>query len=508
MYNIMIVDDEPVIRFGLKASIDWKGEGLFFAGDYSNGQAALEAMKTQPVDILITDIKMPLMDGLTLMKHAINQNPSLKVILISSYNDFDFVKEGLVLGAVDYVLKPTLEPESLLILIKKCAALLSDEQRMKEKMKAADQTAKDTERRKLEHDFKSAIVQTNKELPFPSSWKEEDRVLIMYMKLQDAEKIEAEKGTYYKSLLLDDIQQAFYEKVEEGICFPLGQSDLIFFLHYKKDGDHPIQRLKQKLEKAVGHPLSFGYEIATSFEAVPVSVERSKRAFQRKFFYPEKSLFPYPDQPSRSRQWVQLCEEVDIESSARSDLFSYVEKRVEMWKEYETDPDVIKQAVCGWLIKRFYHDIEYDVLLERHAELVSACSLIELTERFKMKVEECEEIKSNRSFPSHTDNELIDRALTYIHEHYQHELTLQLVADHIHISRNYFSLLFKRLMKQTFIDYVIELRIKKAKELLGTTTMKVYEVAEQSGFKDVKYFSKLFKKTTGRTPVDYRSNML
>ncbi|WP_198510249.1 response regulator, partial [Bacillus solitudinis] len=128
MYNIIIVDDEPVIRSGLKASVEWDKEGLSLLGDFSNGEEAFSIMKENHVDILITDIKMPIMDGLTLMKKALNLYPKLIVILISSYNEFAYVKEGIKYGAIDYVLKPTLEQEEFLQLIQKCVKRLDEEQ--------------------------------------------------------------------------------------------------------------------------------------------------------------------------------------------------------------------------------------------------------------------------------------------------------------------------------------------------------------------------------------------
>ncbi|WP_251033806.1 helix-turn-helix transcriptional regulator [Bacillus sp. ISL-75] len=99
---------------------------------------------------------------------------------------------------------------------------------------------------------------------------------------------------------------------------------------------------------------------------------------------------------------------------------------------------------------------------------------------------------------------MITKALEYIENHYKENLTLQSVADFVHLNKSYFSLLFKKQTGRNFIDYIIELRIREAKRLLAQYDCHIYEVAEAAGFKDVKYFSKMFKKMTGFTPVKYR----
>lgn len=122
---VLIVDDEPIIRNGLKNFINWDEQGLTLVGDCANGLEAFERLRSQPIDILITDIKMPVMDGLELTRKALEVNPLTKVILISSYNEFEYVREGMKQGAVDYLLKPSLEAGNSLLYscdVKKCCS--------------------------------------------------------------------------------------------------------------------------------------------------------------------------------------------------------------------------------------------------------------------------------------------------------------------------------------------------------------------------------------------------
>lgn len=384
MHNVMIVDDEPVIRFGLKASIDWKKEGLLVVGDYPNGEQAWKALQEQPVDILITDIKMPLMDGLELTKRALSQSPSTKVILVSSYADFEFVREGLHLGAVDYVLKPTLEPEEFVLLLRKCCCLLEEERTIQEKLQFWDETEQKTKRDHLEKAIKEVLYEQQDpfSLKEQAEWLQQPLVLasirLTYMK-QPNEPYEF----LQKMRLLEEAQVFLYEQEKTILCFPVSDMGLFACVPAHSTLDRTIKQLNEKLEE----------KNAGSFTAEYTEVDH-----------------------------------IGFLQNSR----------------------IAKQASAG------------------------------------------------------KENDLIAKAVHYIHMHYTEELTLQKLADHVHLSRNYFSLLFKRFTGQNFIDYVIDLRVRKSKELLSHSSLKVYEVAERSGFKDVKYFSKLFKKVTDLSPVEYR----
>lgn len=277
MYRAAIVDDEPVIRFGIRASIDWEKERIGLAGDFANGEAAWREISREPVDILITDIKMPVMDGLELTRRTLERYPRTKVILVSSYSDFEYVREGLQLGVLDYLLKPTLEPEGLLAIVRKCLGKIEQERS-----------------------------------------DERNRQLVLTMRDAAANAAWASPG------------QAAAESAEDT---------------------------------------------------------------------------------------------ADLDGAGNA---------------------------------------------------------------------------GNRR--------LMAKAVQYIQANYTHELTLRQVADSVHMSKNYFCQQFKRYAGENYIDYVIRLRIERAKELLSRpdTGIRIYEAAEQSGFNDVKYFSKLFKRMTGLSPVEYR----
>jgi len=331
LYRAAIVDDEPVIRFGIRASVDWEKEQIGLAGDFANGEAAWREISREPVDILITDIKMPVMDGLELTRRTLERYPRTKVILVSSYSDFEYVREGLQLGVLDYLLKPTLEPEGLLAIVRKCLGKIEQER-------------SDERNRQLVMSMRDAVT----DAPLASSG------------------------------------QAAAETPEGAGSGSGGGSECgTISVSSGDSGNGGVSA------NGVGGASGFG--------------------------------------------GVNGADRASGENAASG---------------------AVGANGAG--------------------------------------------LAGNRR--------LMAKAVQYIQANFTRELTLRQVADSVHMSKNYFCQQFKRYAGENYIDYVIRLRIERAKELLSCpdTGIRIYEAAEQSGFNDVKYFSKLFKRMTGLSPIEYR----
>lgn len=498
----MIVDDEPVIRFGLKASIDWQAEGLHLIGDYPNGEEALKAIEEAHPDILITDIKMPLMDGITLMKHALAKYPQLKVILVSSYNDFEFVREGLKLGAVDYILKPTLEPEDFVLLLRSTVEKLRVEKNIESKLTQIDETHILEERRMFESAIKRVILSDEKQLTierFPI-WLHKD-FLMVYMEMNHVLNIEEKYGLIFKSFILDEIQNDFYQTETNGICFSIGDSKMLFLVQKSENDLLMVQALQKRIEEKTDLSFSFSFMTESHLASIRQSYLMLQRICEHKFFNEKQSIFPVIDIEENK---TTILTPLNL-SFGSADISEVISNRIVEWRKGTHTAQDIKKDACAILSSIFMKQISVHTLLEKCHELNTTESLEELISTLERLISECNQLTIENKKKHSTDNELIDKALDYIHQNYTEEMTLQRVADHVHISRNYFSIIFKKYIDKNFIDYVIELRVNKAKALLSETTLKIYEVAEKSGFNDVKYFSKVFKKLTGFSPVDFRA---
>jgi two-component system response regulator YesN len=498
MYDVIIVDDEPIIRLGVKASIPWD-EGTFrLAGEYANGAEAFKSIEAKPADILITDIKMPVMDGLTLMRRALERHPRMKVVLISSYNDFEYVREGLRLGAVDYILKHTMEPEELHEVLDRCAAALHSAQR----------TESVRERRRLENELKKRLCPA---AAADTGWLPEayrSGFHIAALQLDNVEELEQKYGLLYSGILLDDMQERFYEMHEEGVAVLTDGSGLALLLPKRSGNLQDMERLRKELVRHAGAEMTLGVFPDGMETDVYAGYLKSREACERRFFEGTGAAYVWQAMPEDSAAipTIRLTEQLQ-HALASADMPRFellLEQRMQQWDSRRRTPQEVKADAVELLAGLFIRQFDTSVLPELYRQIQRTETLDRLKSLLRDHFRD--QGRQNRSHPVRSDanQSVLDKALEYIHRNYTKDLTLQAVADHVHISKNYFCILFKKYMNQNFIDYVIHLRICKAKELLRTGHLKIYEVAECSGFNDVKYFSKLFKKMTGYSPADFR----
>ncbi|MBN2982322.1 response regulator transcription factor [Cohnella algarum] len=507
-WRALIVDDEPVIRMGIKASVDWAAEQIELAGDCANGAEALEVIARESVHILITDIKMPIMDGLTLASRAMAVNPRIKVVLVSSYNDFEYVRQGLKIGAIDYILKHTLEPEELLLVIRKCKELLVEEQR-KERLHQRPNEMSVRDRMRFEQELKRHLVHRTEHLPedgYPSWVMGLYRA--MYVKLNRVYAIEEQQGYLFKSVLLDQLVDSFYRVVPNGVAIQTAENELFFVLPSGVPEAVEISKLKQALEKDSDVTVTIGHTTGSGHGSLRECFLASREAAERGFFK-GAGIYDHRD-PVYVRAAGKRLPSTLLPYAADEDE-SGIDRSLREWcSEWENggiSPAVLKEEACRVLSLMYKHSVDPYALVESFDRLFKTESLPELSRLLKEQIFELRKHKTEVQTNQAARNP-IDRALDYINARYLESLTLQEVADAVHVSKNYFSILFKKITGHNFIDYVILLRVQKARELLVTTDLKVYEVAEQSGFNDVKYFSKLFKKMTGCSPVDYRDKQM
>ncbi|AJY75893.1 response regulator [Paenibacillus beijingensis] len=530
MYRVVIVDDEPIICNGIQAFIDWEKEGVAVEAVCTNSAAALTAMENLPVDILITDIQMPLMNGIELMKEAFVLYPRLKVIMISSYSDFEYVREGLKLGAVDYLLKSALEPAELLAVLRRCVSMLEEERSKEAEFLQYQHEAVYRERKYVEQEIKRLIVQ--EQVPYPPidwapSWLEQCYASVYFI-LDRVEELKETHGIQHVQLLLEDLQKLFYEQMDEGAAMLLTENSLFLLVPVStgevrsanKERDTAFQEPKVNItewkrlaETKLGIGLSAGYTVMQGISGIPNGMARSRMACHQRFFEGLGRLFVWEETAERCRYPLFLAEKTkqyDWEPFFKiirsgDPVSAAVGYALERWKGLFLTPEQIRQEAIDLLTETCERLSAAATLLPEWLERVKRAETLKQTA--SLMTDMLNKI-SNAAIPSLLDKgsggEIITRALEYIADHYKENLTLQNVAGAVHVSKNYFSLLFKKQTGRNFIDYLIDLRIREAKRLLVEEDGRIYDVAETVGISDVKYFSKLFKKLTGLTPLEYR----
>lgn len=503
MLKVLIVDDEPMIRFGIKASVDWAAEGCEIAGDCANGAEALALMEEGEVDILITDIKMPVMDGLTLIRHVRERSPRIKVILVSSHNDFDYVREGLKLGVVDYILKHTLEPEELLSILRTCKSMLDAEAPRHGTVEDNRNSEELLKRKSYEHQLKRYLVEGTVPNTGGPPWLS-DHFMAVYVMLGQQQQLEESYGYLHTSILLEQMMEVFYGCHPEGIGFPTAENGVFYLIPAKSgESEQHLILLKDALEAETGTRMTFGYELGCKRESLKSCFQHSRDICELGFFKGE-GIYCYQTEAVVVRTGCHLPSLLTSSAAPSDDQLEAVLARWRAdWAEGGISPAVLKEEACRVISSLFSHTADSYALVEVFEGLFKAETLDALCSALKERIADLRKHAYDRMDPP-VSTSPVDKAIEYIHAHYLDSLTLQEVANVVHVSKNYFSILFKKTTGHNFIDYVIDLRIQKAKELLHATDLKIYEVAERSGTSDVKYFSKLFKKITGWTPNEYR----
>lgn len=534
VYNALIVDDEPMIRFGLASCVDWEREGVRLAGEAANGEAALTLMRSEDIHILITDIKMPLMDGLELIRHAKELRPELKVVLVSSYSDFAYAVEAVKLGVVvDYLLKPTMEPEDLLRVIRTCKERLARDLAGSEKEARLREEEAKSKTFKFEEEFKAFLGGVGVGFEWKPEWAIGNVALAVWRLEEDG------GGDALRHLVsLEAAKNRLNQWCGHGLSFLSGDGELITILaDHNGSALSDITRYHRKLAEE-GNVERFTVGVSPVVHRLQSATDAygwARRALDNAFFEGRGRCYlgGIPAGDERRRQEHGQCQEHEQGQCQEHELDASFERlrerfsRAHAFSDQPGSETTLSEMTAIWKGRRY-----------GRSEIVAhARSLLTImwSHRFRMRTEEDmglmiarleglaqspdldslilvvrEELSrfwKPNGRPIAVDAggaHVIQLALSYIQEHYREDISLQDVADYVHMSKNYFSEQFKQRTGMNFIDFVISLRLHYAKHLLEHTSMKVIDVGAESGFNSPKHFLKLFKRELGCTPLEFR----
>jgi two-component system response regulator YesN len=509
MYRVLLVDDESIARDGLRSTFDWEGYGFELVGEASNGRKAMKWIEAGAIDILITDIAMPVMDGLELTRETLRLCPWVKVLLLSCHSDFEYVREGIRLGASDYLLKPTLEPENLKdVLNRMKLQVIKEKEKLQLYDKANEQRLRKsrTELEKIANDMLSRGENTSVSLNIP--WLHEGYSIVVCLPDYMSEiRNKREKGLLELTLHAQDL---FYEVVEQGIAFMRSSEELILLLPNEQGEEayliHYLEKFSRNL-KVDGYSFTMGVSpICNDMKQISDAYKEARNAAWLRFYHGPggiHTLSAANDKPDHKDVFAKTKSNLKecIGAGFKEKADQHLEALFHTWTCDQKGPIQVLQEARE-IVSLFYLCKE---------DNVSAVEQIEALRSIEYKEEVLQILRLNfdklwytRKLDETLHQRTINEAIIYINNHFTEVITLQDVADLVKLSKNYFSELFKRETGLNFIDYIIQQRVKRAKKLLQTTRLNVYEIAEKSGFNDVKYFSKLFKKLVGMSPKQYQ----
>lgn len=542
MLKIFLAEDEVVVRETIKRMIPWEELGFELVGEAADGEMALPLLIRQQPDLLITDIKMPFMDGLTLARLAKKEIPGLKVVILSGYDDFNYAKQAIGIGVEDYLLKP-ITKNALIERLSEIRSRYEHEKTQKEYYEKFQREMQAYEKNSS-RDFFEALVGGSMDMMevYKRAEKlgldivaEAYNVLIFTMNCDEDFSGQRDEYSSWEAESLELLEN-FFAGHSSAMLF---RSNIFSYDVLLKGQREAIEENTRACVDEIRKILSRQDGRREWFLAVGQSVERlsqiqksyhtASRAFSQRYLYDENILYydemetmEHPGGQAETEDNAYL-QKVDVNALNPAILQKFLSNGL----QEETENFVkdyfyaIGQEPMESLVFRNYvilnvrfsvisfikglgcdtNEMESadteEVLAESGKNMESAIAYA------KKMISQAIEIRDQNS--GNKNRSILKTAVDFIDSHYMdEEISLNTVANVANVSSNHFSALFSQNMGQTFIEYLTTLRMNKAKELLRCTGMRSSEIAGEIGYKDAHYFSYLFKKTQGMTPSDYR----
>lgn len=542
MLKIFLAEDEGVVRETIKRMIPWEELGFELVGEAADGEMALPLLIRQQPDLLITDIKMPFMDGLTLARLAKKEIPGLKVVILSGYDDFNYAKQAIGIGVEDYLLKP-ITKNALIERLSEIRSRYEHEKTQKEYYEKFQREMQAYEKNSS-RDFFEALVDGSMDMMevYKRAEKlgldivaEAYNVLIFTMNCDEDFSGQRDEYSSWEAESLELLEN-FFAGHSSAMLF---RSNIFSYGVLLKGQRETIEENTRACVDEIRKILSRQDGRREWFLAVGQSVERlsqiqksyhtASRAFSQRYLYDENILYydemetmEHPGGQAETEDNAYL-QKVDVNALNPAILQKFLSNGL----QEETENFVkdyfyaIGQEPMESLVFRNYvilnvrfsvisfikglgcdtNEMESadteEVLAESGKNMESAIAYA------KKMISQAIEIRDQNS--GNKNRSILKTAVDFIDSHYMEEdISLNTVANVANVSSNHFSALFSQNMGQTFIEYLTTLRMNKAKELLRCTGMRSSEIAGEIGYKDAHYFSYLFKKTQGMTPSDYR----
>lgn len=520
MYRVMIVDDEQLIRITLKNMLDWKALDCSILALVKDGEEAWQIFKEAMPEIVITDLKMPRLDGIELIRRMKERNPGTQVIALSNHSDFELVKEAMKAGASDYLLKVTLEAGELTKVINQvktqCGASLRT---------AAWQYEDVIERfqhylvlRKSDHDVRKEDI----EKLFSSTLFDPYRTAyqLAYFRVDNIDlhyQKHAEPHEQIRHNLQDLISETIPNFMKSELIFISNHSGVVLFQSREKlrilNTCHTIMRnIVQYIDLQLSITLSdTSHDLLDLFEVFEEVLERHEMRFYVGegilIQAEELTTFNHLDMSSvnfhtRMLEAVNARDFSELREVHQDAMMYMKEKFIHPYDVLDYEVFILNNIEGNELAKGVktsfgFHEI---ITMIHHCETIDKLDAL-LQEAFTEIAKWLMDDGSNRY-----GKDIIE-IINYVEENYTQKITLKMLATKFGINESYLSRMFKNQTGKNLIYYVNERKMRKARELLSDPTMMVKEAAYAVGYEDQFYFNKLFKRFFGISPTEFRKRI-
>lgn len=537
MFKVLIADDEELICELIANSIVWEEMGIELIGWTNDGISAYDIAIKNNADLIITDIRMPGLDGISLIKKVIGSLPNCRFIVISGYQDFEYVKDALKLGVVNYILKP-IDEDELSETIKtvktdyqKQMETLMAEEHNQEHLRIFDETQMRLREsylskllKNVETDRRKDIENINSEYGFTF----ENGIFVCAIITIDGADYKNDDGTQHNFVFekISELFCKFLKKTCYCIYFTEIDNNLACILNYSMDNSTNVKNLLNEILKHINQTQIGGYyEISigmgtetNEYTLLSESYKSARLSAMSRIVCGKNKLIDIREYNfvtidingiltiEWENQFICMLEIMNIEAAKNCiinafDKLKYIEN---------VDPTIYFE-IYEYILEIFHKTlrqafqeclIDGNLIENSKMQAVRCSTPMEMVESLNGIIEEI--LNSCINFKQSQNRKTIELAITYIKNNYVKQIMLSDVADYVYLSPVYFCSLFKKEVGVNFTDYLTKYRMNVARRLLTCIQYNISEVSEKVGYKDTKYFSKLFKKVVGVSPAEYR----
>jgi two-component system, response regulator YesN len=521
----LIVDDEKHVREGIKILADWEQNGIQEIYEAGNGAEAIQLIQTIRPEIIFSDMKMPKMDGTQLIEWIKENQPYSKTIVVTGYDDYHYMRKAIHFGSSDYLLKP-IEPEILNQTLEKAVKEWKKEEvdrKRKETSSLLINEMKPVYRdRKLTHIMNSDSIQD--ELYEEFGWLQQSRPYILALVRVEGKTIEAFQGdrdlTYFS--ILNVINEILME-YECGIGFRYlskkGQIIIIFWDKFERIEKILVQMYRTLRDVMdISCPIAVGKLVNSSTKLIDSYQQAREVLLNRNILIDcESKVFINSLQSSPSVKSL-MSYAPSIELAIKTGEIGAFEELIIQIAEDLTGNNYLSprqllnlqneyMVISNKWFKYYNFSIKEPEGIEERVELFFDSNGTFKLEEYKQRIKREIGIflKKIKKSTLQKNNNIIFDIEKYLQENFNRDVKLQEISDHFYISREYISRKFKQDFHVNISDYIVRIRMERAKSLLKNSQLKIYEIANMIGYQDDKYFRKVFKKVEGMTPNEYRA---
>jgi len=510
MISVMIVEDEFLARQDLKNLVKWEKHGFHIVAEASNGKEGIEFFKRCSPELVITDVKMPFMDGLDMAKEILQQDRNVKFILLTAYDDFEYAREAIKLGITSYILKHEIDSESLLQELLKIKNLMYEDQSYKQftinsiLSKIVKEQHSDTEVQLLVDKYRLPIKKGSTVMLL-TAFDEDDGV---------NDELRSNKE------VLDAIKKTV-NKYASGIAFNTEKDRYLVFvtlnnINSKAKSSEIIHRLcldmQSEIEKTINKTISIVIgDILEDFSDMYRYYRKVVNSIRYKFFtkgsailYPEEDNTVSAEQLAEYNQLVIQFKdkitnsEFDTAKKILNTLFKDLlvkAKNIKLFQDcFSTILEILHESIIKTDSEQLNNYKKINFMYEQSSKLDNIYQVYDWIINIINTLEICENSNYSHS---------VRKAIKYIHKNYNKDISLKELAGVMGVSFIYASQLFKKEIGKPFKVYLVNYRMQKAKELLESGNYRIYEVSEMVGYQTVQYFCQTFKRITGKNPGEF-----